>query len=247
MTTFLKKDEYFHGTDPLAALQIVYEGFVIKKRFSRWGRFGTFGQALYLTQSLETAGTFGQYIFRCKLIDATRILRLDGVLARKTIESMRREFGQELLSGDISKVVPRNKHLKKTELIALLNYRICKMGDTWSDVDVQKWDQTIGSVRSHLMRHKYDGIGDPSGILGIAVLNPSRIVPLDLHQMSRSRELEALKVNRFIADITQDLKWLKEYLDHNALAKNDLQVTDLEGMGQLLHKYCQENKIFIHQ
>jgi len=113
----LADNEYYHGTEAYKALSILYEGFRLKKGYSFYGSGGTFKQALYLTKSVDAAVAFGHFIFRCKLADGVSILRIDEYYDKTIINSLRREFGKNILTGDITKALPRNKHLKKKELI----------------------------------------------------------------------------------------------------------------------------------
>lgn len=45
----LSDNEYYHGTVSHKAIQILYEGFRLKKYHSNYGRYGTFKQGIYLT------------------------------------------------------------------------------------------------------------------------------------------------------------------------------------------------------
>ena len=62
----LADNEYYHGTASYKAIQILYEGFRLKKCHSKYGSGGTFKQGIYLTKSLSSAKYFGsEYIFKC--------------------------------------------------------------------------------------------------------------------------------------------------------------------------------------
>ena len=51
-TDKLADDEYYHGTMHYKAIQILYEGFRLKKDFSDFGQNGTFKQGLYYIEKL---------------------------------------------------------------------------------------------------------------------------------------------------------------------------------------------------
>ena len=108
VTHSLKDCEYYHGTQVLKALFILYEGFRLKARWCAWGRYGTFGYGVYLTKSFDTAARFGRYVFRCVLAQNARILRLDGFYDVKVIQYLRKEFGHELIRANFSKAIPVN-------------------------------------------------------------------------------------------------------------------------------------------
>ena len=115
----LADNEYYHGTIDYNAIQILYEGFRLKKKVSPYGRHGTFKQALYLTKSIDTAALFayGDIVFKCRLAGGLSVLKITERYDPKVIDTLKREFGKSILTGDISKAIPRNKHLTRKELI----------------------------------------------------------------------------------------------------------------------------------
>lgn len=171
----LGSDEYYHGTHAGSALLILHEGFRYKKHRSFWGKKGTFGQAVYLTKCSETALAFGPWVLKCRIRSGIRILRLDPQYDPKIIQYLRREFGQELLKGNIRGTIPRNKHLTARELIALLTYYHQKMNASGDRDDLARWDQIVSSLRQQLLQHHYQAVGECQDLTGLAVLDPSLV------------------------------------------------------------------------
>lgn len=233
----LAKDEYYHGTSDYKAIQILYEGFRLKKDCSDYGRYGTFKQGLYLTKTLDIAGLFARgYIFKCHVKSGTSILWLDGNYDQKVIQYLKREFSKSILDGDISKVIPRNKNLTKNELIHLLNYRFSKAA-SWARKHRHKWFNVVSSFRQQLQLHKYDGVGETKEEDGVAIFNPSLVKPVELLQATTVGEkttLKPLNHKKFIKEITQHYIDLVKYYDYE----------DKEERSQVssfMERYCQEN------
>lgn len=111
---------YYHGTKALAAWTILTGGFKLVSGSHGRAR----GRGIYLSESPMGAVRWGELVVVCKLQKGTRILWLNGKYDQKTICSLRREFGHELLSLQswFAKALPKNKHLTKVELVHLCNY-----------------------------------------------------------------------------------------------------------------------------
>jgi len=239
----LADNEYYHGTEAYKALPILYEGFRLKKEYCDYGSGGTFKQALYLTKSIDAAVVFGDFVFRCRLVDGVSILRIDEHYNQSIIDSLRREFGKNILTGDITKAMPRNKHLKKTELIHLVNYRFAKRNN-WmiGKYDYDKWDAVVSSVRQQLRKHKYDAIGETDDLTGLAILNPAFVKPLELYGARRENLkgfLKKLDKQSFVYAVKNDIQELGEYCDSpKERAEWDTVSNRVE---VLLARYCQEN------
>ena len=235
----LADNEFYHGTIDCRAIQILYEGFRLKKKYCGYGRYGTFKQGIYLTKSIEIAEMFahGNVVFICELADKTSILRIDEKYDKKVIGYLRREFGREILTSDISKAMPANKHLTKRELINLINYRFSQMG-YWKGKDIWKWDAVIPSVRHQLKLHKYDAIGNAENMAGIAVFNPAFVKPLKMFQFGYKGIkpfLKELDKKKFASDLGRTIS------EHRGYCDND---NEREGLGyieSLLQRYRKEN------
>ena len=162
---------YFHGTWAGYAYSIMTRGFELGHE----GHGNLLGRGVYIAQKVSSAAlwTFGDIVIRCRLQPGTRILWVDEDYDRRVIDSLRREFGQELLAlgPHFHKVIPHNKHLTNQELIHLSSYvlmtaRRKRRGyyrsrkgkrrqyyDTW---------RRLSRLHDQLKRHGYDALGDRS-------------------------------------------------------------------------------------
>jgi hypothetical protein len=234
----LSDREYYHATEGYKAIQILYEGFRLKGQHSSWGKSSVFGQAAYLTKSLETALTFAQdVVFKCRVMDGVSILRIDGCYDDKIIDSLRANFGKHILSGNVSKAIPHNKHLTRRELIHLVNYRFLKMG-SWKASERWKWDHMLSSVRHQLQLHKFDAIGELDNEAGLAVFNPASVEPLGMYHLGYVDEgpfLRALDKQRFLDDLRETIRNLRGYSETTEEYK------ELDYLELLLDRYRREN------
>ena len=115
--------DYFHGTWEGNVYSIMTRGFEL----GHWGHGSNRGRGTYIAQNLESAAnwTWGSgVIIRCRLQPGTHILWMDGNYDQRVINSLRREFGNELLElgPQFHKAIPHNKQLTRQELIHLTNY-----------------------------------------------------------------------------------------------------------------------------
>ncbi len=235
----LADNEFYHGTTDYKAIQILYEGFRLKKKYCYWGKSGMFKEGIYLTKSIDVAEMFayGDIIFKCRLSDKVSILRIDEKYDKKVIDYLRREFGREILTSDVSKAMPSNKHLTKKELINLLNYRFNK--DFWRQKRKGEWCSEISpSVRHQLKLHKYDAIGNAENMAGIAVFNPAFVKPLKMFQFGYKGIkpfLKELDKKKFASDLGRTISEHRRYCDND---------NEREGLGyieSLLQRYRKEN------
>lgn len=238
----LECNEYYHGTFNLCALSILFDGFRLNSKFSRWGRNGTFGSGVYLTKSLKMACSFGSHIFKCTLANNTRLLKLDGVYDPKIVNYLKKEFGNALLEGDFAKVIPRNKHLTKKELICLMNYRFKNIDTFWKGNRPNKWDSLTPSLRQQLVKHKFDAIGENTDEYGVAVLNPSLVKTKHLHLGDCDRKgtwvLRELDKTNFIQEMRQEIEEAKESIVQSKSSSES--VVDYNHFEVLLNRYISE-------
>jgi len=237
----LSDNEYYHGTMDYKAIQILYEGFRLKKQYSDYGRYGTFKEGLYLSKSLEPAALFGytDIIFTCVLKMGISILKIDESYDKKVIDSLKREFGKDILTGDLSKVIPRNKHLTRKELINLLNYRFAKT--VWHKTkDIQKWRSALSSVKQQLSLHKFDAIGMPDTEAGVAVFNPTFVKPIAIYHVKRDHTGKAYLLgfnkSQFVSVLRKDIE---EFRDPDDTAD----MKEWDHVESLLDRYLSENNL----
>lgn len=235
----LAENEFYHGTTDYKAIQILYEGFRLKKKYCGYGISGTFKQGIYLTKSIDIAEMFAHrnVVFKCELADKTSILRIDEKYDKKIISYLRREFGREILTSDISKAMPANKHLTKKELINLINYRFSQMG-YWKENDWWKWDAVLPSIRHQLKLHKYDAIGNAENMAGIAVFNPTFVKTLQMFHIGYKGIrpfLKELDIKKFASDLGLTIS------EHRAYCDNDNEREGLSYIESLLQRYRKEN------
>jgi hypothetical protein len=184
-----KRDEqepapFFHGTSALAAVCISIDGFRLLPVILRRWYLGLLGHGIYITASLRQAAWFSSgYIFRVRLAPGTRILRLDGQCDPRVIDSLRREFGKDVLGPGFDKAIPSNKHLRRVEVIHLLNYH-------WAHHDVEgkrRDDLLIAELavfRRYLARCHYAGLGSLNSDAGVVVFNPTRLLAHSLLELA---------------------------------------------------------------
>jgi hypothetical protein len=174
------------------------------------------------------------------LSEGISLLRIDGKYDPKVIDYLKREFGKDLLTKDISKSIPRNKHLTRKELINLLNYRYCQMGK-WKAKDSEKWFATVTSVRQQLVLHKYDAIGEPIKEVGIAVFNPSHVKPTDIYHVHRGSDhkyhLIPFDKKKFVAQLKEFQTEFGDGPDYPEEREK------WKHIGSLLQRYCEENEL----
>ncbi|MDX1945775.1 MAG: hypothetical protein SFU86_10295 [Pirellulaceae bacterium] len=163
---------FFHGTTALAASCIAVDGFrLLDEGLRHWGE-GGLGSGIYLTRAPTTAGFFSGdpgFALRVRLAAGTRMLRLTGEFDQRVIDSLRREFGAEILAADFDKAIPRNKRLRPGELIHLFNY-------LWSKDLVRVFSDEHRAMRRYLAASQYHGLGESATDTGIVIFNPSRLV-----------------------------------------------------------------------
>src|SRR5437867_4324160 len=97
--------QFYHGTNPLAAVCISTEGFWLPDAHRALGQ-NMLGYGIYVTANPKVADRFGHHSFRVRLAPGTRILWLDEHYDRRVIDSLRREFGEEILEFDFEAAIP---------------------------------------------------------------------------------------------------------------------------------------------
>jgi hypothetical protein len=174
----------------------------------RWLRDGNLGKGVYLTCDWRTAVWFGPILLEATLTKGTRILDASPAADPHVLRSLKREFGHELLvTGDIRKVVPTNKHLTLEELVELTRYFYHRVWDRdWSVERGWKFSaqdrrdaRALNKTVSFLKRYGFHGYGHPQDDNGIIIFAPDRIQlskvvrALDWPDYHRLGDLELLK------------------------------------------------------
>ena len=189
--------EYFHGTWAGHAYTIMSRGFEL----GHWGHGNVRGRGVYIAQNVASAAlwTFGDIIIRCRLLPGTRILWMDGRFDQRVINSLRREFGQELLDlgPHFHKAIPHNKQLTRQELFHLTSYILMhprRFRSSWAvkGKKARYRDAWLRLSRLHeqLKRHNYDALGDRSFAYWdsdeVLIFDPARVIPVSAHKLFRS-------------------------------------------------------------
>ena len=155
---------YYHGTSPSSAICISIEGFrLLDERVRNWD--GLLGIGIYVTRNLGQSLWFGEisnlqhpYVLLVELAPGTKIARLDDSPEPRMLDSLRREFGHEILGPDFVRAIPKNKHLQPRELFALMGHLAAK--DQLYEL------KTLRHVRRWLQRLGYHGFGHTQKRLG---------------------------------------------------------------------------------
>jgi len=206
---------FFHGTSKRNARRIVKEGFrdwswtadtpllkyKAKRGIDRWMHDGSYGRGTYVTCNWRSALFFGPVLFRVELQPGTRIMRIDLPPEGKTLDSLKREFGREILTKPPWKVMPANKRLTLDEAIQLARHHANRFeGGPWGDARSRKHEKLMFDMRNILVRYGIQGWGEPSDIGGIVIFATDR-----------------LKVREVVLSLpTKDLLW--EFRDISTVA-----------------------------
>jgi hypothetical protein len=181
---------FFHGTSKRNARRILREGFrdwswtaetpllkyKTKRGIDRWMHGGSYGRGTYVTTNWRSALHFGPVLFRVELQSATRILRFDIPPDGKVLDSLKREFGREILTKSPWKVMPRNKRLSLEEAIQLARHHVA----CWESAPLfapraDPHEKLMLDLRNILVRYGIQGWGEPSGLAGIVIFATDRL------------------------------------------------------------------------
>jgi len=177
-------ERYFHGTDAQSAWSIMTRGFSLAP--VRWGR--GWGNGVYLSGTAEFAASWGPIIIRCQLQRGTRILWYADY-DRKVIGSLRRAFGRDIIAPDFWKVLPRNKHFTRDELVQLWHYLVSRFylnQRRYRAGGFERLKRNYSRLHQQLRQHGYDGVGFRTADWPeLLIFNPARVQPLSAHRWSR--------------------------------------------------------------
>ena len=174
---------YFHGTDAMSAHAILQNGFTSNPEQIKHG--SARGKGVYVAHNFTNAAIWGHVILETTLVQGTRILWVDGKYDPKTIKSLSKEFGREILEvgTDILKAMPSNKRLQGDELFHLCNYvySVCNSKQkTKSRYDYKERWINMQPLNRLIRRYKFDGVGeDDKGVWDgdeVLVFNPASVV-----------------------------------------------------------------------
>lgn len=140
------------------------------------------------------------------------------------IDSLKREFGRELLTlgPDFRKAIPRNKHLTKQELVSLCNYFYATWAKPipapWTSkkrIRYQQWWERVSRLSSQVRRHGYDAIGDRRfqdwDEDQVMLFDPSCVTPVNAYKVDDLRFDATSRAARLPSPIPLDeLKILSE-------------------------------------
>ena len=184
-------DDWFHGTYAAAAEAILTAGFGKELHFedgSYWQmKDGHLGAGTYITRDPALAAWYGSRVLRVRLQAGSRLIDVDPPADRRVIDSLRREFSQDLLTTvTLHKVIPANKKLTTRELIELLRYRYHATWDH-SDKPGFRWDRKRTNhskaslaLASMLKRYGFAGFGEPTDENGLLTFAPDRLTALEV-------------------------------------------------------------------
>ncbi len=137
---------------------------------------GVYGRGTYVTCNWRSALFFGPVLFRVELQQGTRIVRIDLPPEGKTLDSLKREFGKEILTKSPWKVMPANKRLTLDEAIQLTRHHANRFeGGPWGDPRAEKHEKLMFDMRNVLVRYGIQGWGEPNDIGGIVIFATDRI------------------------------------------------------------------------
>jgi len=181
---------FFHGTSKRNARKILKGGFCdwswtaetpLKKHkaargIARWMHGGSYGRGTYISCNWRTALYFGPVLFRVELQPATRILRLDVPTDGKVLDTLKREFGREILTKSPRKVIPVNKRLTLNEAIQLARHHVAARESVplFSPRE-DMHEKLMLDLRNILVRYGIQGWGEPSDLGGIVIFATDRL------------------------------------------------------------------------
>lgn len=179
----LRHHIFFHGTRALDCNSIKQDGFKAGTHDEgRWvPAWGLLGNGVYISCNWRTALWFGPTLLRVKTKPGIRILNIADEVDSHVLTYLKREFGAAILKQPPFKVLPKNKKLTLTEVVALVRYHYSK-SYAWVSTDGarisrHKHEHTklLDGLRSTLIRYGYHGYGDPNNDVGIVIISPDHL------------------------------------------------------------------------
>ena len=207
--------KYYHGTSYYSAYRILKEGF---RLLSGIGQYGVKGPGTYITDNLDYALFMGQSkggvenpnkpcIIQCELRADGPIMWSEKKYDPKVIKYLKKEFNKKIVdfNYDISKLVPKNKHIARKEAINLVNFwheKDCKEREKerrksgWGNYKTKGDSSFIENTRYLLSSHGFSGWGqythDSWDSDEIVIFNPSHVVPVKVWEATGDWDKEEL-------------------------------------------------------
>jgi hypothetical protein len=137
---------------------------------------GFYGRGTYVSCNWRTGLFFGPVLFRIELQAGTCLVQIDLPPDGKVLDSMKREFGKEILTKSPWKVMPSNKRLTLDQAIQLPRYHVTRFeGEPWGDARSQRHEKQMFDMHNILVRYGIQGWGQPSDLSGIVVFATDRL------------------------------------------------------------------------
>lgn len=181
---------FYHGTSKRAARKILAHGlqdyswtaetpllkYKAKQGITRWMHGGSYGRGSYITCNWRTALYFGPVLFRVELQPGSRIVRLSVPPDPTVLDTLKREFGHEILKTAPRKVMPANKRLTLEQAIQLARYH-CAIYESggWSSAKGDRHERLMFDLRNILVRYGIHGWGEPTDLGGIVIFATDRL------------------------------------------------------------------------
>jgi len=181
---------FYHGTSKRSARRILTEGlrdyswveetpllkYKAESGLVRLMHGGSYGRDTYISCNWRAAVFFGPVLFRLELRAATRIVALDIPPDAKVLDSLKREFGNQILTASPWKVMPKNKRLTLNEAIQLARYHCAIFETNWSrSGKPNPHERLMFDLRNILVRYGIHGWGEASDIGGIVIFATDRL------------------------------------------------------------------------
>lgn len=184
---------FYHGTSLEAAESIAREGFRVWYPDPDCGHLpggGNLGIGVYITCNWRMALFSGATLLRVTVQSGTRLLNAALPPDMACIDSLKREFGREILVKSPWKVLPKNKKLKLGEVIALLRYHYLHTWEKYYREDPASsrrcpkrpdvHNLRLDDFRRVLIRYGFHGYGSPAGDNGIVLFAGDRLIPVEV-------------------------------------------------------------------
>ena len=179
----LRHHIFYHGTRAPNVEIIRQTGFKAgSHKNGQWvPAWGLLGNGIYISCNWRTALWFGRTLLRVKTKPGIKLLNVADEADRHVLSYLKREFGAAILKQPPFKVLPKNKKLTLTEVVALVRYHYSK-SYAWVTPDGSRESRhksehakLLNGLRSTLIHYGYHGFGDPNNDVGIVIFSPDHL------------------------------------------------------------------------